>query len=113
VTGDRLFINLGKMDGLDSGKLLGLICDRCNISKQKVGKIDLKGAYSFFEIEKDFIDTVRDHLHGFEYKGRIVRIEVTEGRQDGASSPREFRGSKRSEPKSSSRGGDKRRSKRW
>jgi ATP-dependent RNA helicase DeaD len=114
VTGDRLFINLGKMDGLDSGKLLALICDRCNISRQKVGKIDLKGAYSFFEIEKDFTETVRDHLHGFDYKGRLVRIEVTESRSDnrGGSSGRDQRESRRSEsPKGRSR--DKKRSKRW
>lgn len=85
VTGDRLFINLGKMDGLDSGKLLALICDRANISRDKVGKIDLKGAYSFFEIEQDSVDRVREQVHGFEYKGRIVRIEVTESRTSSSS----------------------------
>lgn len=78
VTGDRLFINLGKMDGLDAAKLLALVCDRASISRNKVGKIDLKGAYSFFEVEKDATEAVREHLHGFDYKGRIVRIEVTE-----------------------------------
>ncbi|MBT1702379.1 DEAD/DEAH box helicase [Chryseosolibacter indicus] len=101
VTGDRLFINLGKMDGLDASKLLSLICDRSNISRQKIGKIDLKGAYSFFEIEKAFVDTVRDHLHGFEYKGRMVRIEVTESRESGRSGG----GSRREE--SRSRGGSR------
>lgn len=85
VTGDRLFINLGKMDGLDAGKLVSIICDRASISREKLGKIDIKGAYSFFEIEKDAADVVRDQLHGFEYKGRIVRIEVTESRSDGGS----------------------------
>ncbi|HYC86048.1 MAG TPA: DEAD/DEAH box helicase [Chryseosolibacter sp.] len=78
VTGDRLFINLGKMDGLDPGKLLALICDRSNISRQKVGKIDMKGAYSFFEIEPELTEAVRGRLHGFDYRGRMVRIEVTE-----------------------------------
>lgn len=107
VTGERLFINLGKMDGLDSGKLLALICDRTKISKQKVGKIDIKGAYSFFEIDRDFVDTVRDHLHGFEYKGRIVRIEVTESRTSSGSSSRTSRGNKRPGER------DKKRSKRW
>jgi ATP-dependent RNA helicase DeaD len=86
VTGDRLFINLGKMDGLDAGKLLGLICDRAKINKAKIGKMDLKGAYSFFEIDKEHVQAVRDHLHGFEYKGRMVRIEVTEASGDGVRS---------------------------
>jgi len=79
VTGDRLFINLGKLDGLDKGRLLSLICDRTGIKGREIGKIELKGAYSFFEVEKEKTQTVREHMHGFDYKGRIVRIEVTEG----------------------------------
>jgi ATP-dependent RNA helicase DeaD len=79
-TADRLFINLGKMDGLDAGKLLGLICDRANISREKIGKIDLKGAYSFFEVDKEDTSKVRDHIHGFEFKGRMVRIEITDSK---------------------------------
>jgi ATP-dependent RNA helicase DeaD len=86
VTGQRLFINLGKMDGLDAGKLLGLVCDRAKLSKQKIGRIDLKGAYSFFEVDRDFVDTVRDHLHGFDYKGRMVRIEITDDKNERSSS---------------------------
>lgn len=78
VGGDRLFINLGKMDGLDAGKLLAMICDRAGITRHKVGRIDLKGAYSFFEVDSDSTSVVKDHLHGFEFKGRMVRIEVTD-----------------------------------
>ena len=77
VTGDRLFINLGKMDGLDKGKLLSLICDRSGVKSKVIGKIDVKGAYSFFEVDKGSTDVVREHLHGFEYRGRMVRLEVT------------------------------------
>jgi ATP-dependent RNA helicase DeaD len=86
ISGDRLFINLGKMDGLDAGKLLAMICDRSNVTRDKIGKIDLKGAYSFFEVDGDYSATVKDHLHGFEFRGRMVRIEVTEGRSSGRSS---------------------------
>lgn len=84
ITGDRLFINLGKMDGLDAGKLLALICDRANVGRERIGKIDLKGAYSFFETDKDYTRTIRDHLHGFDYRGRMVRIETTGGSAGGA-----------------------------
>jgi ATP-dependent RNA helicase DeaD len=91
-SGDRLFINLGKMDGLDPGKLLALICDRGKVTRDQIGKIDLKGAYSFFEVDKDYTQGVRDLIHGFEYKGRMVRIEVTEGRES-TGAPRERRSS--------------------
>ena len=84
TTGDRLFINLGKMDGLDKGKLLSLICDRTGIKGKDIGKIELKGAYSFFEVDKQSTENVRKHLHGFEFRGRIVRIEVTEKQGSGS-----------------------------
>lgn len=86
TTGDRLFINLGKMDGLDKGRLLSLVCDRSGVKGKDIGKIDVKGAYSFFEVEKSQTEVVRQHLHGFEYKGRIVRLEVTGDRSE---APRE------------------------
>ncbi|HEY0770089.1 MAG TPA: DEAD/DEAH box helicase, partial [Sphingobacteriaceae bacterium] len=31
--GDRLFINLGKMDGIDAGKMLAIICDKAKVSR--------------------------------------------------------------------------------
>lgn len=115
VTGDRLFINLGKMDGLDPGKLLAMICDRCKIPGDKIGRIDLKGAYSFFEVDKNFTGTVKDNIHGFEFKGRVVRIEVTESRDSGprrsSSSSRTYGG--RDDFKSRGRDRDKKRSGRW
>jgi ATP-dependent RNA helicase DeaD len=113
--GDRLFINLGKMDGLDPGKLLGLICDRAKISGDLVGKIDLKGAYSFFEVDKSHTDQIRKNIHGFEYKGRMVRIEVTD-LNNATDDRKRSRGSYsggggRSEPRG--RGGDRKKSGRW
>jgi ATP-dependent RNA helicase DeaD len=107
VTGDRLFINVGKMDGLDNGKLLGLICDRCKISRKLIGKIELKGAYSFFEVDKEHTAGIREHLHGFEYKGRVVRVEVTEDGNDAGSSK------KKKKKRSDDGGWKKEKSRRW
>lgn len=91
VTGDRLFINLGKMDGLDAGKLLALICDRTRIPRENIGKIDLKGAYSFFEVDKACTAVVKEHLHGFEFRGRVVRIEITDSHGDTSSKKKKSR----------------------
>lgn len=79
--GDRIFINVGKMDGLETGTLLGLICDYGDVSKDKIGKIDLKGAYSFFEIGKEFTNQVLKGFEGVEVRGRKVRLEMTGGRR--------------------------------
>jgi ATP-dependent RNA helicase DeaD len=77
-SGSRFFINLGKMDNVDVSRLLELLDDYCGIQKKDVGKIDLKGAYSFFEVEKDRADDVLKGIHGIEYQGRQVRVELTE-----------------------------------
>ncbi len=76
-SGDRVFINVGKMDGLDKGSLLGLICDFGEINKAQIGKIDIKGAYSFFELEKSATEQVFKGFEGVEVRGRAVRLELT------------------------------------
>jgi ATP-dependent RNA helicase DeaD len=101
-SGDRIFINIGKMDGLDTGSLLGLICDYGEVSKDKVGRIDLKGAYSFFEIEKGLTDQVMNGFQGVEVRGRKVRLEMTGDQRekrsdDGGGKKRRFSGKKREE----------------
>ncbi len=114
VTGDRLFINLGKMDGLDAGKLLALVCDRTNISRDLIGKIDLKGAYSFFEVDKEHTSLIRDNLHGFDYKGRVVRIEVTETRNDFSGKKKSRQGfNGRNEQRNKGRDRNRKRANKW
>jgi len=76
--GDRIFINVGKMDGLEKGNLLELICDFGEVTSAAIGKIDLKGAYSFFEIQKDKTAQVMKSFEGVELRGRKVRLEMTE-----------------------------------
>ncbi|MBX2898147.1 MAG: DEAD/DEAH box helicase [Cyclobacteriaceae bacterium] len=78
MTGDRVFINVGKMDGLEKGSLLDLLCDFGEVDKKAIGKIDLKGAYSFFEIEKKFTEQVLKNFDGVEVRGRKVRLELTQ-----------------------------------
>ena len=78
ITGSRFFINLGKMDGLDPGNMLGFIEDVSGVSRKFIGKMELKGAYSFFEVEKDKAEMLLNEFKGVEYKGRQVRIEITE-----------------------------------
>jgi len=77
ATGTRFFINLGKMDGLDVPALLELLDEYSGVGKKYVGKIDLKGAYSFFEIEKEKVDDILKGFSGVEFDGRQVRVEVT------------------------------------
>jgi len=86
-TGDRFFINLGKMDNLEKADLLEMLDDCCGVGKKFVGKIDIKGAYSFFEVEKEKSDAIMPGFKGVEYEGRQVRVELTEGRRESSGRP--------------------------
>jgi ATP-dependent RNA helicase DeaD len=85
-TGDRYFINLGKMDELDVPTLLELLDDCCGVTKKFIGKIDLKGAYSFFEVDKEKSQDIMKGFQGIEFAGRAVRVELTEQKGGGGRS---------------------------
>lgn len=76
----RLFINLGSVDEFTRGDMLRFICDTSKISGNKVGRIDVKGVFSFFEVENDLVEEVFSNFKNAEHKGRSVRIEIS---QDG------------------------------
>ncbi len=76
VTGTRFFINVGKMDGLDKSKMLEVLDEFAGLEKKDIGKIDLKGAYSFFEVEKGREDRILQAFKGTEYEGRPIRVDI-------------------------------------
>jgi ATP-dependent RNA helicase DeaD len=104
----RLFINLGSVDEFNRGDLLGYICNQSKISGRTVGKIDVKGVYSFFEVPNEDVEKVSAGFAGAEFKGRPVRIEVsgegTSDRREGGGS----RGGDRREGGGGYRGGERR-----
>ena len=73
----RLFINLGSVDDFSRGDMLGFICNQAKISGKTIGKIDLKGVYTFFEVENEFADKVQQEFSkNIEFQGRPVRVEL-------------------------------------
>ena len=73
----RLFINLGSVDDFTRGDLLSFVCNNGKISGKSIGKIDLKGVYSFFEVENATVDSLFSNFKGVEFNNRGVRIEKT------------------------------------
>jgi ATP-dependent RNA helicase DeaD len=72
----RFFINVGDMDDLRRGDLLKFVCDNSNVKGTAVGKIDMKGMYSFFEVESAFQGQILSGLKGLTMNGRSVRVDV-------------------------------------
>ncbi len=73
----RLFINVGSVDDFTRGDLLGFVCNNGKISGKTIGKIDLKGVFSFVEVENSQVDTLFTNFKDVSYNGREVRIEVS------------------------------------
>lgn len=95
----RLFMNLGSVDEFSRGDMLGFICNTANISGKSIGKIDLKGVFTFFEVQDEEVNKVFEGFKGIDFNGRQVRIEVSgEGRSDRG-------GDRGSRPRSADRGG--------
>jgi ATP-dependent RNA helicase DeaD len=76
----RLFINLGSVDNFTRGDMLRFLCDSTGLRGNAIGRIDLKGVYSFFEVENDVVEKVEQSFKKVEHNGRAVRIETS---QDG------------------------------
>jgi ATP-dependent RNA helicase DeaD len=111
-SGARFFINVGKMDGIDVSGLLELLDDYCGVGKRFVGRIDLKGAYSFFEVEPEKADDIIKGFDKVEIQGRAIRVEVTDqksGRSGGESSSRPKKSSQRGGYERKSRTSDQKR----
>lgn len=107
----RLFVNVGSVDSFTRGDLLGYICETTQISGKSVGKIDLKGVFSFFEVEDAVVDQVQDGFKTATYNDREVRIETAGARTGGGAGGRQRSGSGdrgRSSSRPRSGGGDRR-----
>jgi ATP-dependent RNA helicase DeaD len=57
------------------------------LEKKDIGKIDLKGAYSFFEVEKGREEQILRSFKGTEYQGRPIRVDIA-GPDSGGGSER-------------------------
>ena len=74
----RFFINFGKTDELTPPQLIELV-NKCVPGKVRIGRIDLRDNFSFFEVEEGEANRVMDSMNGFEVDGR--RISVVRGRK--------------------------------
>jgi ATP-dependent RNA helicase DeaD len=88
----RLFMNLGSVDDFTRGDMLGFICNNTKISGKSVGKIDLKGVFTFFEVEESAVNQVIEGFKSVDFQGRSVRIELAGDREGGSSDRGSYRG---------------------
>lgn len=105
----RMFINVGKTDGLYPNVLIEFI--NKNVSgRVAIGKIDLMKNFSFFEIEERSAKSVMKALSGEQLMGRKVSVEIAQDKPSDRTPSRGGRGGGRgrSDEKVNTRSGRKR-----
>lgn len=112
----RFSLNFGKADGLYPNQLIELV-NKCVPGKVRIGKIDLRENFSFFEVEEGEAQRVMDSMNGFEVDGRRISVEPAQGKKEegGRGGKRSYGGrrsddgykGKRGSKDSGRRGGDR------
>jgi len=77
----RLFINIGRTDGINPATMMGFINDFAP-GKVKIGKIDLMQNFSFFEVPERDAHKVIGALKNTEYNGRRVSVEISQSKDE-------------------------------
>lgn len=75
--GTRLFVSIGQKDGLNVGSLKDFVSQVTQIPNKNIYRVDVKGVYSFINVDAEEVDKIMATLHGSEYKGRQVRVEIS------------------------------------
>lgn len=74
----RFFMNIGKREQLDQGKLLKLLNEHANDRDIHYGSIDIMRSFSFFEVESKYTDKVLRSLANATYDGLPVSVQVAQ-----------------------------------
>lgn len=80
--GTRLFVSIGQKDGLNVGSMKDFVSQITGIPSTGIHRVDVKGVYSFVNVDDENVQKVMGTLHGSEYKGRTVRVEVSGNAND-------------------------------
>ncbi|KAF5048368.1 DEAD-box ATP-dependent RNA helicase CshA [anaerobic digester metagenome] len=75
----RVFITVGKMDGLNPLKLLKFLQSNTKVDSRDIGDIEILEKFSFFEIKEDLAAPVIEACSGKKLLGRKAAMDIAEG----------------------------------
>ncbi len=91
----RLFLNIGHMDGIQKKDLLGLLMSEFRVPKRAIGKVEVKRTHTLLEVDAAFVRDVRRGLEAFDVNGRRIRINE-DSAPNGGKAPYQDKRKKRS-----------------
>ena len=71
----KLYINLGRRDGVRPGDINRLLTDRCDVPRDDIGRIRIRDRHTYVEVPDDQADGVIEALHGKEAHDRELVVE--------------------------------------
>jgi ATP-dependent RNA helicase DeaD len=88
----RIFVGAGSRDRVGPGDLVGAIIGESGVTRESIGKIELRENHSLIEIASADAERVAQALTGTMIRGRRAIARVDRGRDQGERSERGFRG---------------------
>lgn len=78
----RFFISIGEKDGVDKTSLLKFL-NKMGLGNYKIGRINIKFTFSFFEIDDSGVEDVKEKLNDAVFGNRTIRVELETGNSGG------------------------------
>lgn len=88
----RLYVNVGEMDNVRPGDLVGAITHEAGISRSELGRVEVREKHSTVEVATAVANSVVSKLTGVTIKGRRALVKVDEERERRPGPPRERSG---------------------
>jgi len=109
----RFFINLGRLQNLETHNLIGLINEYTRKRNIPIGKIDILRKFSFFEVDSNNEQDVLAGLSNAQWNGNSVSVEISKPPTPGGNDFKRkssAKGRKRFDAKRKSRSNNRRKS---
>jgi ATP-dependent RNA helicase DeaD len=72
----RVFLNVGSMDNVRPGDLVGAITNEAGISKDELGRVEVRDKFSTVEVASSVANAVVGKITGIEIRGRRVLAKI-------------------------------------
>jgi ATP-dependent RNA helicase DeaD len=72
----RLYVNLGRRDGVRAGDIARLLRDTCSLERTDIGRIRVRDKHAFVDVSSERVDHVLSTLPGQTVDEREVVVEV-------------------------------------
>jgi len=104
----RIFMSIGRKDGLLPPRLLGMINEFTQSRDLRVGRIELGDTFTFVEIDTKYVPLFMESFKDKTINDRPIRVDIAEGQASERPGRSSYGGHRRDGERSSSRGGSSR-----